>query len=62
MVDKLEVRNDTYFLDMVYNKNRYILINPYHPCDCRKYWSNNLNKFKSVLSDAIKEIAPNSIL
>lgn len=58
LVDKIEFcerRESTdsqyndYIIDIEYNGNKYLFINPYHPCDFRGNWSNNLLSFNEVL-------------
>lgn len=59
IVDKLEMRENSYLYDMSYNHRDYILVNPYHPCNYYKEWSKNLDGFKQALDIAFEEIAEN---
>lgn len=53
IVDKLEMRENSYLYDMSYNNRNYILVNPYHPC------YNEWSGFKQALDIAFDEIAKN---
>lgn len=52
--DKLEKRNNPYFWNLSYHGKRYILINPYHPCNYHNQWQNNLEEFKQALDLVFK--------
>lgn len=49
-VKRLERRENPYFWDMEYKGKQCTIINPYHPCNKRNYWSNNVEPFREALT------------
>ena len=53
------MRENSYLYDMSYHHIDYILVNPYHPCNCYNEWFKNLDGFKQALDIAFEEIVEN---
>lgn len=54
LVDKLEFRENAYFIDMNFEGKEYLFINPYHPCDARGHWTSGIEGFTNALNEIFK--------
>ncbi len=44
---------ENYIFDLTYKRRHYTFINPYHPCNHKKWWSNNIDKFREELKKVL---------
>ena len=51
LVDKLEFRENAYFIDMNFEGKKYLFINPYHPSDVKGYWTSGIEGFTNALNE-----------